>query len=353
MSSRPTEFTPASGDLSRGEAVIRGLVTLTGRTDAALEARVRELLRVGLQRFDLDVGVLGRVTGSTYTVIASVSVPGSHFVVRERAQLKDALCQITLERDTPTAFVRSDSEVAPLHLGQELESYLGIPIHVGAVLYGTLSFIGTRRPLAFDEVDRDSLELLAAWLSSELRLERIDGELVQAQKKLRGFVRMDPLTELLNRDAVLRVFERYAERAGFTGDSLACLVIGIDELQNVNEDFGDATGDRVIRAVGSRIRDCLRPSDVAGRIGNDEFLAILPEATLDDAATVAERISKSMELLIVKAREEAFNVTVSIAVSRVPLGRTNVAEVLAETEVLLGQSRAAGGGRIGVNTKVG
>lgn len=352
MSSR--EFAPTSGDLSRSEAVIRELVSVTGRTDAAFEVRVRELLRIGLERFELDVGVLARIAGSTYSVTASVSTPGSQFVVRKRAQLEDALCQVTLERDAPTAFVRADGEVAPIHLGHALESYLGISIHVGAAPYGTLSFYGsTRRPLPFDEVDRDSLELLAAWLSSELRLERIDGELVQAQKKLRGFVRMDPLTELLNRDAVLKVFERYAERAGFTGSSLACLVIGIDGLQAVNEDFGDATGDRVVRAVGGRVRDCLRPTDVAGRIGDDEFLAILPDAGLDDAETVAARVSKSVELLIVKAREEAFNVTVSIAVSRVPLGRTNVADVLAEAELLLRQSRASGGGRIEVNTKTG
>ena len=92
---------------------------------------------------------------------------------------------------------------------------------------------------------------------------------------------------------------------------------------------------------------------MAGRIGDDEFLAILPDAGLDDAGTVAARISKSVELLIVKAREEAFNVTVSIAVSRVPLGHTNVAEVLAGAELLLRQTRASGVGRIGVNKTTG
>jgi diguanylate cyclase (GGDEF)-like protein len=273
---------------------------------------------------------------------------------RERALLEDTLCGITLERDAATWVACPEGQTPPTHLGIAAAAYLGVPIWLGPVPYGTLSFAGVEpRDRAFDQGDRDCLEVMASWLSLDLRLQRTLDELDQAQKKLRGFVRMDPLTELLNRDAVLRSFERYAERAGFTGTSLACLVVGIDGLHLINEDFGDATGDRVLRAVATRVRDSLRPSDVAGRVGDAEFLAILPEANLDDAERVAERISRSVELLIVNAKEEAFGLTVSIAVSRVPLGRTNVAEVLAEAEILLRKSRASGGGRIAVNTKVG
>jgi diguanylate cyclase (GGDEF)-like protein len=91
----------------------------------------------------------------------------------------------------------------------------------------------------------------------------------------------------------------------------------LDGFKEVNDRWGHAAGDRVLGQVGARARQGVRASDTVGRLGGDEFMAILPEASLAGALAVAEKLLESLALPYALERAEA-RVSASIGVSVFP-----------------------------------
>jgi len=112
-------------------------------------------------------------------------------------------------------------------------------------------------------------------------------ETVQAE--LHRLARTDPLTGTLNR---LALDEESARLFGATSrpNTLAALIIDVDHFKRINDEFGHATGDRVLAALAAAIRWRLQPPAVLGRMGGEEFLALLPGMGLAEAMALAERL---------------------------------------------------------------
>lgn len=100
----------------------------------------------------------------------------------------------------------------------------------------------------------------------------------------------DVMTGLCNRVLFDEVLTRQLAAAGRSGGSLAVLAVDLDDFKAVNDECGHAAGDRVLRAVGERIRQTVRGSDVAGRMGGDEFAVLMCEADASSARQLAERL---------------------------------------------------------------
>jgi two-component system, cell cycle response regulator len=100
----------------------------------------------------------------------------------------------------------------------------------------------------------------------------------------------DPLTGLYNRRYALAHLDRIATRAAETGTQFAVMVLDLDRFKAVNDRFGHAAGDVVLVTVAARLAAALRPSDLVARVGGEEFLVALPDATLPMARAVAERL---------------------------------------------------------------
>lgn len=118
---------------------------------------------------------------------------------------------------------------------------------------------------------------------------------VQAAQRLHFMVRHDGLTGLLNRMAFHECLERALSRSRRTGQPLAVLFIDLDAFKAVNDRFGHATGDLVLREAASRLTEAVRETDTVARIGGDEFVVLLD--TEVQAATprrVCERILQSL-----------------------------------------------------------
>jgi diguanylate cyclase (GGDEF)-like protein len=101
---------------------------------------------------------------------------------------------------------------------------------------------------------------------------------------LRERAEHDPLTGLHNRTAVE---ERLAEAMADEGRGTVVAFIDLDDFKHVNDTFGHAAGDRVLSVLAQRLRACVRPGDVVGRYGGDEFVLILRDAPVDDAGMAA------------------------------------------------------------------
>ena len=337
---------PRTRERSDSEMVIHGLCEITSRYDFGFERQVREFLELGRDRFDLDVGILARVQGSRFELV-EVSVPaGIPLEKGDRFDLPDTYCSTTVRSNVPVCVrgLGDSDRVRPPSFGMyQPESYIGIPIQVKGRFFGTLSFSSAEPRLRpFERADVECLRLMQSWLVTELQRRGMESELLETRRHLEHLVRTDPLTELANRRGVVETLRSYSRRSSFGEAALSCALVDIDDFKSVNDLFGHSTGDRVIRAVADSVRDSIRPSDVAGRIGGDEFLAILPGASVYEAQGVAERIGESIRRLDLRTSCGRLPVTVSIGVAEVPTGISSVTDVLAATEALLRRSKLGG-----------
>jgi diguanylate cyclase (GGDEF)-like protein len=106
----------------------------------------------------------------------------------------------------------------------------------------------------------------------------------------------DPLTELPNERALhLILDQRVAECQRAGREPFAVLCLNLDDFRGVNERYGHGVGDRLLAAVAGVCKGQLRQMDVLARRGGDEFVAVMPTATSDVAALVAERVRAAVE----------------------------------------------------------
>jgi diguanylate cyclase len=115
-----------------------------------------------------------------------------------------------------------------------------------------------------------------------------------ALRRIEHLAHFDTVTGLPNRSLLNDRMELETSRARRSERGFALLLFDLDGFKGVNDTWGHAAGDRVLAAVAERARECMRASDTVGRIGGDEFLAILPETTLEGALHVAEKLREAL-----------------------------------------------------------
>jgi diguanylate cyclase (GGDEF)-like protein len=133
------------------------------------------------------------------------------------------------------------------------------------------------------------------------------------ERQLRAFADIDELTQLPRRRRVFELGRRLLLRAERHGQPLAVLYIDADYFKSVNDRFGHDAGDRALRLIARQIQDGLRPTDVCGRFGGEEFVALLPGSDEVDAARVAERLRKRIEEMRHSDMEVALTISIGIA----------------------------------------
>jgi len=143
-----------------------------------------------------------------------------------------------------------------------------------------------------------------------LLLERF-ASVVADQLELRTLAHKDFLTGTLTRRAFTESAERLIQQLERSGESAALLVLDIDHFKRVNDRFGHGLGDRVLKAVSSCCAELLRPIDLLGRLGGEEFAIVLTGVGVSTAMLGAERIRRAVEALEV----DRVRVTVSIGLT--------------------------------------
>jgi len=105
----------------------------------------------------------------------------------------------------------------------------------------------------------------------------------------------DPLTSAKNRRAFIRELKRIAAFAQRYDAPASVVYFDLDDLKGVNDRFGHAAGDAVLKAVASRLASHVRESDIVGRMGGDEFAVLLVQADLPTARAKAEMLARLVE----------------------------------------------------------
>ncbi|MFV3305057.1 biofilm regulation diguanylate cyclase SiaD [Pseudomonas sp. NY15181] len=125
----------------------------------------------------------------------------------------------------------------------------------------------------------------------------------------------DPLTGIANRRLLMERLREESERAQRRQQPYALAMVDVDRFKQVNDTWGHDIGDRVLVEIGRAMQAALRQYDLCGRWGGEEFLLILPETRLADAAAIIERVRSDIRCLTVRVGTEALSVTASFGVA--------------------------------------
>ncbi|HET7769939.1 MAG TPA: diguanylate cyclase, partial [Chloroflexota bacterium] len=167
-------------------------------------------------------------------------------------------------------------------------SALCVPLVSKGQTVGVLNASKTDALHPFDETDRDFLAVLAGQAANAMEHARLYGQLASKAQ-------VDSLTGLANFAAHQARLDGELDRAARTKQQLALLHVDLDGFRSVNDEFGHAAGDRVLKLVAEEaIEKSIRPYDVASRLSGDEFAIILPHTTAEHADVVAERVRRAI-----------------------------------------------------------
>ncbi|MBK6293526.1 MAG: GGDEF domain-containing protein [Rhodoferax sp.] len=122
----------------------------------------------------------------------------------------------------------------------------------------------------------------------------------------------DPLTGLANRRHFRAVLERAIDVVARSGESALLLMLDIDHFKKINDTHGHLAGDQVLQAMAKCLSGCVRPMDTVARYGGEEFAVVMPNCQVSYGETVAERIRRAVEELVIAVTP---SVTVRITVS--------------------------------------
>jgi diguanylate cyclase (GGDEF)-like protein len=182
---------------------------------------------------------------------------------------------------------------------------------------------------------------LRARLYNQLRHKRRMDTLkrVRAERdSLRFDATLDALTSVLTRKALDRTLQKLEREP-----ELSLIFLDVDHFKAINDGFGHAVGDRVLAALGRLLRDQLRPSDIVGRYGGEEFVVVLREADAECARRVAERIRQSLALADIVGLLR--RVTLSAGVAERGFGES-VEQLIARADLALYAAKSAGRNRV-------
>lgn len=189
----------------------------------------------------------------------------------------------------------------------------------------------------------EHIQRIRSWYfeAAELKRAMLVGISLLQQKigKLNVDAQTDPMTGLYNRRGLVLTLDTWrAQKRSFS-----VVALDIDHFKRVNDTFGHDVGDRVIKHLAQLMRTCSRDADILCRSGGEEFLMLLPDTSIESAAKVAERLRECVEQHEIPV---AGHVTISLGVSRWPLGSLDVDQVLKSADKALYKAKLAGRNRM-------
>jgi two-component system cell cycle response regulator len=185
---------------------------------------------------------------------------------------------------------------------------------------------------------------LVARVDAAGRTKVLQEELVVQSERLEALLFEDPLTKLSNRRFILTQLAAAVSAGRRHERPLSVAIVDIDHFKSVNDEHGHAAGDRVLAAVANAMREHLRAEDQLGRLGGEEFLALLPDADAHAAATAAEKLRGAVAALAV--RHDGGELVVTISAGWAAWEGESPEELLRRADEALYEAKRAGRDRV-------
>ncbi len=181
-----------------------------------------------------------------------------------------------------------------------------------------------------------------------VELEQSNTKILRQNEELHRLATRDPLTGCLNRRAFFSQVEAAFQAARDRAQPCGCLMLDIDHFKRFNDHYGHAIGDQVLAVVAAHTSATLRPSDILGRYGGEEFCAFLPGANMQVCEQVAERLRLAIALQSGMAIRSIGNlhITASIGTSSSELGGTEIQHLINQADKALYAAKRTGRNRV-------
>jgi diguanylate cyclase (GGDEF)-like protein/PAS domain S-box-containing protein len=169
----------------------------------------------------------------------------------------------------------------------------------------------------------------------------------QVEQELKQLAQTDSLTHLANRRYFLALADQELSRVQRYGGTLSVLMVDIDFFKKVNDTYGHKAGDTVLQCFAGVIKEALRGVDAVGRVGGEEFAAVLPQTDSEHAVEVAQRLcNMTAALNVVLDPQRSLHFTVSIGVSTFSGTNASIETLLNHADQALYQAKSTGRNRV-------
>lgn len=320
--------------------------------DLALMARVRSLLRLKIL---MDEWRLREKTALQFTGTADlaasddISIAGSHiilleedggdkdFIAKSLAALSAQVESVNKVSDAASMARTGHYDVVFVSLNLAQEDALTICAQLRsheATRHIPIIFLATESDMrrvakGLDLGGNDYLlrpldhhELIAR-TRTQLRHKRHYDSLRKNYENSLSLSLVDPLTGAFNRRYMEAHLPRMLEHAFLAKRELSALMIDIDHFKTVNDTYGHAAGDAVLKAIVTRILNSVRPSDLVARLGGEEFIVIMPETPAVTAQMVAERLRNQIATTFLNIQETPTPLHITVSIGCVTTSSSN------------------------------
>ena len=324
----------AAEQLRRRQQKLLALVNTTQRTflqDKSLTAACEHIFEPLLELTESRFGFIGiceqTPDGQPALRVPSVSnlswdTSSHHWQQRHRHAIKGVLFT---ELDNLFGYVVTHNTVvctndAVNHPGQntnppgipELQSFTGIPLRYDGQVVGLLA-LGNRQE-GYEPAMVQMLEPLTLTLGTLIHARAVEEERAHVERQLVQQATADALTGLANRRRFFDVSVGLLAQCRRYGTPATVALMDLDHFKQVNDRHGHAMGDAVLKAFSGVLLEVLRESDLAARVGGEEFAVLLPSTTAEEAQIPLERIRQLLSARVVELDGQEVSVSVSIGV---------------------------------------
>lgn len=197
-------------------------------------------------------------------------------------------------------------------------------------------------PEKYDKLLKDFQQLEEELKKTKRSLEIKEIELKAVLAQAHEITHTDVLTFLPNRRKIIVDLQEEVIRSARYGTPLSISIVDIDHFKNINDSFGHAVGDEVLRTISARLREQIRHPDTIGRYGGEEFLIVLPNSEVKAAVEQATRLCHHVRTLQIESNSHLLSVTISVGMAQYKTGRENWEQLLHRADMALYQAKNNG-----------
>ena len=239
-------------------------------------------------------------------------------------------------------FLQLDPNLVDVVRGNEIDGHLCFGLSFGTHRVGVMGL-----PWPLPEPHEASRRL--ASISALIGISARNVELVE-EIKAHGV--LDGLTKCLNRAHGMKILDAELQRAKRSRTTFSLIMLDLDGFKSVNDQFGHLCGDALLTAVGRKMHELLRNSDIKVRYGGEEFLIMLPDTPLPGAIHVARILNRELGKVSVEWNGHVVSRTVSLGIAVAKPGGLDATELLGRADAALYRAKHGGRDRVCIDGEI-